>query len=242
MSARNGRRSEQRNVDCRRQRTPFGLFRHRRTHPFGQRRSCVAAPASSFVDCGRQHCPSSDLSSLDALLLRHLYSETRISLHSIFRALPLSRTVLRDSESPTAPHTEKPCTADAERDRLHWPERTATSRTLDASRERELNQGLAAVRLSQKVVRSAPPSMFEGVTSIDNFRTDSRYTYTRLALGGVRGRSIRERRPSRRVVLSASATRNACLVALLGQRRADSNSSPFLDSRRNGGGKCMRYT
>ena len=120
--------------------------------------------------------------------------------------------------------------------------RTATSKTLDAARERELNHGPTAVRLSQKVVRSAPPSMFEGVTSVDNSRTDSRYTYTRLALGGVRGRSIQERRPSRRVVLAASATRNACLVALLGQRRADSNGSPFLDSRRNGGGKCMRYT
>ena len=105
--------------------------------------------------------------------------------------------------------------------------RTATSKTLDAARERELNHGPTAVRLSQKVVRSAPPSMFEGVATIDNFRTDSRYTYTRLALGGVRGRSIRERRPSRRVVLAASATRNACLVALLGQRRADSNGLPF---------------
>ena len=165
--------------------------------------------------------------SIDGLLLLHGDSETRISPHSISRALPLSRTVLRDSESPTAQQTEQSCTADTEPDRLHRSERTATSKTLDAARERELNHGPTAVRLSQKVVRSAPPSMFEGVTSIDNFRTDSRYTYTRLALGGVRGRSIRERRPSRRIVLAASATRNACLVALLGQRRADSNGSPF---------------
>ena len=212
------------------------------THTLPAREGHVAAPASSFIGRGRQDFPSSDLSSLDALLLRHLYSETRISPQSISRALPLSRTVLLDSESPTSQQTEQSCTADAEPDRLLWPERTATSRTLDAARKHELNHGPTAVRLSQKVGRSAPPSMFEGVATIDSSRTDSRYTYTRLALGGVRGRSIRERRPSRRVVLAASAETNTCLVALLGQRRADSNGSLFSDSRRNGGGKCMRYT
>ena len=111
---------------------PFGPA----AHTFPTREGHLAAPASSFIDCGRQHCPSSDLSSLDALLLRLLYNETRISLHSIFRALPLSRTVLRDSESPTAPHTEKPCTADAERDRLHWTENGDFQNTRRRSRTR----------------------------------------------------------------------------------------------------------
>ncbi len=211
-------------------------------HSISPREGHLAAPASSFIGRGRRHCPSSDLSLLDALLLRHLYSETRISPQSISRALPLSRTVLRDSESPTSQQTEQSCTADAEPDRLHRSERTATSRTLDGARGHELNHGSTAVRSSQKVGCPVPFSMFEGVATIDSSRTDSRYTYTRLALGGVRGRSIRERRSSRRVVLAASAETNTCLVALLGQRRADSNGSLFSDSRRNGGGKCMRYT
>ena len=84
--------------------------------------------------------------------------------------------------------------------------------------------------------------MFEGVRAHANFSNQFALHRADRSLDGVCDGGARNRRPSRRRVLAASARENARRVPLLRQRGADSSGWPFGDPRRNIRRERMRVT
>ena len=142
-SSHDGCRSENCNVDCRRQQTPFVLF----------------AVAARILSAGERR-PAALSCDLYLIVIVNAVCHTagirRTSLVEPSRRDPNSSALCSTNSAPSLQfwanasrrwlsRQKRSRSRCKKTDRLHWPERTATSDTLDAARERELQQRLRLV-------------------------------------------------------------------------------------------------